>query len=572
MSSQKLKTISEFLGPKTARYFLGAVIIGMGLSAVELGFAFSLQGFLVATGLLPATSSNLSQFIQLDSINIALGFVLVVAIVRAGLNWLQSSLNNFAFENQKRFQRDKLMTWALTRRAVNSAEVVTRYNEQTGAVSNIIGNAITLVTLVTTATYTWAIMLYMAWFPTVLATAILALLGLSMSRFDKLIGKVGEELVVVSQKINRKMLTGIRNLVLIQIYNTQNREIDDFRNTFSRYTNVILKYNQLGNFKNFLPQVFGIALVCGLTVLIKQQNLMPPALIVSYFYLFFRLTQNVAETMKCTTVIRFTWPQFDRFYQWWLSEARESAALEASKDQPAITGNIGWKINNISYRYPHSNEWAIEALTTTIQPRQLTVITGSSGSGKSTLLNILLGLDQPTSGTIELVVDGKTKAITNGLLKTVGYVGPDNFLIDGTVQENIEYGLDHKPAPSEINAAITAAHADFIFDHRLGLGHKISEQGHGLSAGQKQRLSLVRALLRRPSVLILDEATSNLDFETEEKLVSTFKELSQTMTVVCVSHRTSVLAFADKHIALRKPQTNANSNFAESISAPDSNH
>ena len=123
-------------------------------------------------------------------------------------------------------------------------------------------------------------------------------------------------------------------------------------------------------------------------------------------------------------------------------------------------------------------------------------------------------------------------------------------MIPGTLRDNLVYGLGHGVSDKEIQSALRRADCDFVFQLAQGLEHSLTEQGHGLSSGQKQRLSLARALLRRPTVLILDEPTANLDAQSESRLVEVFLELKKEMTILAATHREAVLAIADQRIQL----------------------
>lgn len=219
-----------------------------------------------------------------------------------------------------------------------------------------------------------------------------------------------------------------------------------------------------------------------------------------------------------------------------------------------INEPLGWNLNQVSYKYPEGQGAILNGFNLKVAPGEFVVVVGKSGAGKSTLLNLLLGGILPDQGQIQALIDSREaidlSQIRSSLLKTVGYVGPESFLIEGTIKENIFYGLDHEPTENELTEALRLAQCNFISNMPQGLNHFISEQGHGLSAGQKQRLSLARALLRKPKALFLDEATSNLDFETEAKLIQSFAGLKKKMTVIAVTHREAMTKLADQVIKL----------------------
>jgi ATP-binding cassette subfamily B protein len=222
-------------------------------------------------------------------------------------------------------------------------------------------------------------------------------------------------------------------------------------------------------------------------------------------------------------------------------------------EEIALRQPIGWDLKNVSFTYPESDTTVIKLLSLTVAPGSTLVILGPSGTGKSTLLSMLVGDLSPTEGTVSVMLDGEPKSLTEAqsrLSKNIGYVGPESFIFDGTVYENLVYGLFRPVTDTEVREALEITECQFVWSLPHQLSHHLSDQGHGLSAGQKQRLSLARAFLRQPKALILDEATSNLDTETEARLIQTFLRIKGRMTVVCVTHRDSLLTIADRKIVL----------------------
>jgi ATP-binding cassette, subfamily B, bacterial len=170
---------------------------------------------------------------------------------------------------------------------------------------------------------------------------------------------------------------------------------------------------------------------------------------------------------------------------------------------------------------------------------------GGTGSGKSTLLKLLLRFIRPKQGRI--LFDGQEIADLNAasLRKQLGYVAQDPFLTDGSIADNIAYG-EHNPDMSAVAAAAEAAEAmDFILALPEGLQNEVGERGTQLSGGQRQRIALARALFRDPAVLILDEATSAVDNETEAAIQRSLAKASKGRTTIIVAHRLSTVRNAD---------------------------
>lgn len=209
--------------------------------------------------------------------------------------------------------------------------------------------------------------------------------------------------------------------------------------------------------------------------------------------------------------------------------------------------------DRVTKRYPNGRE-ALTNATLRIEQGEMVFLTGRSGAGKSTVLNLMLGVLAPGAGSVDLLDERAAPTPLRGaraaLLPRVGYVGPECFIVDGTVRENLLYGLAGARSDEELYRALDRGQCGFVRELPRGLDHVLTEQGQGLSAGQKQRLSLARALLKNPSVLVLDEPTSNLDAETERRLVDVLRTLKGQMTIVAATHSPAVMDVADRRIRL----------------------
>ncbi len=187
-----------------------------------------------------------------------------------------------------------------------------------------------------------------------------------------------------------------------------------------------------------------------------------------------------------------------------------------------------------------------------IEAGQIIALVGPSGAGKTTLCNLVARFFNPTSGSISL--DGRDiRDITiESYRRLFGIVEQDTFLFDGTIAENIAYGR-RNATPAEIAEAARSANADeFITNLATGYESLIGERGVKLSAGQRQRITIARALLADPRILIFDEATSNLDTESERLIQASLHTLMQGRTSFVIAHRLSTIAHADRILVLEK--------------------
>ena len=324
------------------------------------------------------------------------------------------------------------------------------------------------------------------------------------------------------------------------------------------YLKSALGYYRVEGFLYALPQVLGVILICIVSIGAHEKNFLAPGALLSYIYLLVRCLQGFSVIFSMGSNFLLRIPQIREIYRWWsFSELPITQEIRpnfnAKKDLSLqIESPIGWHLKDLTFSYPLGSP-LFSPINCEIKPASALVITGASGAGKTTLLNLLIGELSPTNGKIALTINGDKLPLSEvrpTILRTLGYVGPEPFIVPGTILQNLMYGLEAEASTEAIKEAVTLAKCDFIGALPRGLHHVISEQGEGLSAGQKQRLMLARALLRNPKALILDEPTANLDPEAENFLVHTFSILKKRMTLLIVTHRTAFLPLADKLIDL----------------------
>ena len=198
------------------------------------------------------------------------------------------------------------------------------------------------------------------------------------------------------------------------------------------------------------------------------------------------------------------------------------------------TGQI--EIQGLAFRYSEHHPYLYRNLTYTIRPGTLVVVSGPSGCGKSTLAKLMLGFYQPTDGRIQL--DGRDIAhlSANELRQGFGVVPQETVLFSGTIYENLAMANPHAAFEDVVAACKQAEIHDTIEKLSEGYQTKIGEHGVGLSGGQKQRVAIARALLKRPRILLFDEATSNLDAQTAEQFAQTINRLKGEVTIVFIAH------------------------------------
>jgi subfamily B ATP-binding cassette protein HlyB/CyaB len=206
----------------------------------------------------------------------------------------------------------------------------------------------------------------------------------------------------------------------------------------------------------------------------------------------------------------------------------------------AAEGEGRVEIRGLSFRYAENSPALYENLDLALEPGKLTLLTGPSGSGKSTLAKLLLGFHQPTAGHI--LVDGRDirHFSAEDLRRHYGVVPQETRLFSGTLYENLIAASPQAGFADIVKACQVAEIHGFIETLPKGYNSVIGEQGVGLSGGQKQRIAIARAVLRRPKILIFDEATTGLDAHTAEQFARTVNRLKGGVTLLFISHHLPV--------------------------------
>ncbi len=274
---------------------------------------------------------------------------------------------------------------------------------------------------------------------------------------------------------------------------------------------------------------------------------MPFAEIVFMSFLFYRTTMNVGSLQRHLQQIVVVQSALASIGES-IGDAKAAAEpLKGGEEPPDLTSGI--RFHNVTFSY--GDKRILNRLTAAVPAGELTAIVGPSGIGKTTFADLVAGLYYPTSGGI-LVDDVPLDSINLSAWRDrIGYVPQDTVLFHDSVYENICIS-DHRMTEDDVERALRAADAwTFVSGLPKGMHTLVGEHGLKLSGGQRQRLAIARAIVHGPSLLILDEATTALDPETEAGILETIRGLRGEVTILAISHQSGVLSVADHVIELR---------------------
>ena len=232
--------------------------------------------------------------------------------------------------------------------------------------------------------------------------------------------------------------------------------------------------------------------------------------------------------------------------------------------QKETSSNQSLRVEHLSFTYPDAAQPSLRNISFAMQQGQILGIIGGTGSGKSSLVQVLLGLYTADKGSISLYRDGRSPRNLSEWRSWMAYVSQKVELFKGTIRSNLTLGMEETVSDQELWQALEIAQAkDFVSDKEGQLDAEVQAGGRNFSGGQKQRLSIARAVLRRAPFLILDDATSALDTITESNLLKAVQENLPDTSLILISQRTSTLKIADQILLLEKGQQLALGNHEE---------
>ncbi len=289
---------------------------------------------------------------------------------------------------------------------------------------------------------------------------------------------------------------------------------------------------------------FGSVLILAIAIYASIRVLaVPPAAILILLLLFARLMPRMMSAQQHYRGFVNSIPSFVNVID---IEARCTAAAEPPPHLPArLELNRELEVEDVSFSYGDGRAPAVHHLNLAIPVGKIVALVGPSGAGKSTIADILMGLIAPDSGALKL--DGRVLGPegVRGWRDQIGYVAPDTFLFHATIRANLKWARPDASEDEMREALELAAASDFVAGLERGLETVVGDRGILISQGERQRLALARAFLRRPALMILDEATNSLDSESEARVMGAIEHRRGELTVVLIAHRLSTVRWAD---------------------------
>lgn len=348
----------------------------------------------------------------------------------------------------------------------------------------------------------------------------------------------------------QETITGVK---VVKAFGMEEFENKKFQRETWRYFKSLLKIARIRNLAppitEFLSVIVGVVIIWYGGMQVLELGTMRASEFLTFLIAIFQIMRPVKELttvnnriQESTTATRRVFEILDIEPE--IKEVENPIELKEFKDK--IVFEDVW----FSYDGKRNGDFVLKNINLIVNKGEILAIVGPSGAGKSTLVDLVPRFYDPTKGRI--LIDGIDLRLLKikSLRDKIGIVTQETILFNDTVKNNIAYGLENYPMEKIIEAAIAANAHDFIMQLPQGYDTVIGERGTKLSGGQRQRISIARALLKNPPILILDEATSNLDAESEILVQEAIERLMKNRTVFVIAHRLSTIRNADRIIVL----------------------
>ena len=431
-------------------------------------------------------------------------------------------------------------------------EIISSFNDA-GKVRDAISGATLTIMIDTIMAIAGAIILYMQ-NPKLFGIALIMVLlyTIIVACFNRWYEKLNRKQMEDNAQLTSYMVESLNGIQTIKAYNAERKANRETESKFVKLLKSIFHLNWVSNLQSslkvFVELVGGIVIlwVGGVSVINGEMTI--GALItfnslLAYFLDPVKNLINLQPQMQTAVVAA------DRLGEILDLEAEKTEREYRKMAPESIAGDI--EIKDLNFRYG-TRKLVLEDINLKIEKGQKVAFVGESGSGKTTLSKLLLHMYTAESGDILINGNNIEDIQLECLREKIAYIPQETFLFSGSIFENLTLGMDSATMDDIIEASKMAQAHDFINELPLRYETRLEENGANLSGGQRQRLAIARAMLKKPDILILDEATSNLDSVTERALDRTIHEFSKDMTTIFIAHRLSTIKNCDKIYVLEK--------------------
>lgn len=550
------KKLNALLTKNDKRFLLYLVLFSIFIAVIETIGVTAIMPFIsVASDFSVVESNQYYKWVyDLFEFSSPIDFVLIFGIVLILFYLMRSIFNLFYFYMLSRFSKGRthLLAYRLFENYLgssykvfisrNSSELSKTIINETQYLTVMISAVLLMFSEIFVIIFIYIMMLYVSWKITLIMTIILLINALflikTISKKIKIQGKLREE---YQKKFYEIINSTFGNFKMIKLQSNDKIIIDKFNTASYGFAKSNIITETLSHFPRLFLETIGFSLVAFIVIYLvykNQTDISGTMGVLSMFILgLYRLMPSVNRLLTGYNQLQYYYKSLDIIHNDLMYDGEELGNENIEFNQNLI-------LKNIAFEYVE-NKKVINSIDLVINKGDKIAFVGSSGSGKSTLVDIIMGLYRPTEGSI--YIDGKdlTNLNIKSWRKKIGYIPQQVYLFDGTVAQNISFGLEYDEL--KIKEVLRKAKIlDFLESDQDGINTFVGEGGIKLSGGQKQRVAIARALYGNPEILVLDEATSSLDVKVEKKIMQEIYKIAFDKTLIIIAHRLSTIKDCNK--------------------------
>jgi len=553
-----IKTLTSFKSRKVVLTLALMVFISLteGIGLLLLVPLLQLVGLDVGQGALGQIAGYISSFFTYLGIKPTLGVVLVIYVFVIGLNAflykkqsIRTSKIQYEFANHLRKRLFKAVTnanWLFftRKRSSDFAHALTyeieRISVGTGQFLSLVASTLVLAVYIIFA-------LKLSGIITGFIFVIGVILLLLLKNRTRKAGISGVKLSKTSKDMYSSTIKQLDGMKTIKSFNMEDENVRMFSklsdNVSGRYMDAIGSYADV----QFLFDLGSVVILSIIVFVLIEIMAIPTAELLILLFLFVRMIPRFSIIQRSYQYFINMLPAFRTVTD------LEKICINASEPRlkrKKIEFNDSIRLEKVNFSYgkkegKETNIFSIRDLNLEIKAGKTTAIVGSSGAGKSTIVDMVMGLIKPDEGSIRVDDEPLGSDSFPAWRERIGYVAQDTFLFNDRVRNNLLFADPDAPDEDIMEALELASADEFVLKLPDGLDTLVGDRGVLLSGGERQRLALARALIRRPSLLILDEATSNLDSKNEKRILESIEKLHGRITILIIAHRLSTIRNAD---------------------------
>lgn len=573
-----MKELLRDIWARDRRGFLKILFLNIAVSltgGISIVMLVPMLGLLnVSEGAASALSSLIQpirHFSTETQVVIIIGMYLLLVLLKALLHWLLKIRQSEFLEEYSLALREELYHTVSCAKweqlvAGKQTDTVDLFTSQCLQVSQGVSMIIALLSSVVSALVSLGIAVWLNFPVTVFVIVCGCGFALIFRRLMKASRYFGDEMIRINRTMYSELYSQLQSIKEVRSYGVQKEHGDYFSEISRSSKEAKLKYMRQQAFPSMLYSIAAAGMIAVIFLVCVLVFRMDTARLMVLVYVFTRLWPVFSGFINKLTVIQTTIPAYEK-----LTEAVHMLSMEkpVAGDIAQLPFEKQIEFRNVSFAYQGSGEPVLCNVNFTLKKGSITALVGRSGAGKTTIADLLLGFLAPASG--EILIDGVRLSEDNlpGWRHNLGYIPQEPLILNASVRENLQRFHPSATQEEMVSALKKAYIWDVVENLPQGMDTVLGDGGIRLSGGERQRIVLARVLLGQPRLIVMDEATSAMDYESEMAVRNAIRDLNEQVTILIIAHRLATVRTAGYGLVLENGTIVENGTLRELASNPD---